>query len=53
MHATELRKEIIAFRNQLDSINKKNISWDYSPVLKFEEKENYPLDFQIFMDPVK
>ena len=52
MHATELRKEIIAFRNQLDSLNKKNISWDYNPVLKFEGKENYPLDFQIFMEEI-
>ena len=52
MHATELRKEIIAFREQLNTTKKPDFSWDYDPVLEFEDKESYPLDFQIFMEEI-
>lgn len=52
MNAKELRREIIAFRNHLVSLNKRNISWSCDPVLEFEDKENYPLDFQIFMEEI-
>lgn len=48
----DTRAEIIKFRKKLDQLNGKEFSWTYTPVPEFEEKENYPLDFQIFMEEI-
>ena len=48
----DIRAEIIEFRKKLDKLNGKEFSWAYTPVSEFEEKENYPLDFQIFMEEI-
>ena len=47
-----LREEIIAFREQLNSPNKPDFSWAHTALLDFEDKENYPIDFQIFMEEI-
>lgn len=39
-------------QKKLDKLNGKEFSWTYSPVPEFGEKENYPLDFQIFMEEI-
>jgi hypothetical protein len=46
------RAEIIEFRKKLDKLNGKEFSYTYTPVPEFEEKENYPVDFQIFMEEI-
>jgi hypothetical protein len=48
----EIRAEIIDFRKKLDELNGKEFSWTYTPVPEFVEKENYPMDFQIFMEEI-
>ena len=48
----EIRAEIIEYRKKLDKLNGKEFSWTYTPVPEFGEKENYPLDFQIFMEEI-
>jgi hypothetical protein len=48
----ELRAEIIKFRETLDRLSGKVFYWSYTPVPDFENKELYPLDFQIFMEEI-
>ena len=52
MNIIDLRKEIIFFREKLNSLSNEDFSWYHTKVLQFEDKKNYPLDFQIFMEEI-
>ena len=52
MNIIDLRKEIIFFKEKLNSLSNEDFSWDHTEVLQFEDKKNYPLDFQIFMEEI-
>jgi hypothetical protein len=47
-----IRKEIIFFREKLNDLKSNVFSWAYTPVPDFKDKENYPIDFQIFMEEI-
>lgn len=48
----EIRSDIVSFRQKLDTLNGVEFSWKYQPKPQFEDKESYPLDFQIFMEEI-
>ena len=55
MNQTEIRREIIAFKNYLDKLEanpKLEDFWSCTPQRKFKDKELYPVDFQIFMEEI-
>jgi hypothetical protein len=47
-----IRNRILKIRECLDKINGEDISINYNLVADFEDKLNYPIDFQIFMDEI-
>lgn len=48
----EIRLDIISFRQKLDTLNGVEFSWQYQPVSEFEDKKDYPVDFQVFMEEI-
>ena len=48
----EIRSDIISFRQKLDKLNGVDFSWKYQHIPQFQDKESYPVDFQIFMEEI-
>ena len=49
---SKLREEIKKFREKLDNADGTHVHWAHTSINDFEDKENYPLDFQIFMEEI-
>jgi len=47
-----IRNKIVQIRNTLESIEDPDFTFKYTPVKSFEDKQNYPLDFQIYMEEI-
>jgi len=47
-----IRNKIVQIRNTLESIEDPDFTFKYTPVNDFEDKQNYPLDFQIYMEEI-
>ena len=52
MEYNKIKEIIIRIRNVLNFWDQKIFEVDYKQVLKFKEKNNYPIDFQIFMEEI-
>lgn len=50
--ANELREEMRQFRTGLERIESDLFSWSCQPEKSFKDKENFPIDFQIFMEEI-
>ena len=47
-----IREDVILIRRALESIKDPNFAFECKPIKNFEDKLNYPLDVQIFMEEI-